>query len=668
MYEARIGMDQTIKGLWAPVYEKLYEYLTELNDSFGSGFAGIDSQTLLWLAGARFVNAGEGPFGSLIRDYTIIQHRLRYGFDPTEAEMDGASNAIARAFLGQWLGYDPFDPDAPPVGGSQPDIVDTGLFDAGPAAAQVFNKGPEGEDAAGWAGTLLFANLGAPDFWRRLVNDALEGPQSQGQYTSGDRSLTAVDRGSYNAIAAAGTLQEFNAAHAFTRLFDSWEVFFGTLGGLWNQLDHSDQVAALKGETTAKFLELYGLSAGRGEPSPDIGADIFGALGSSIFLDIGKDAHYTVGSLGNDVIGYSAAGNGAFLTHTSWWDRIVGAVTSGSRGDVLNAGRGDDTVYGTTGSDILDGGEDSNTLIYLPAFWSGPFSNLSLSFDAHGKFDSRAVVSKTSLLSSGKDVAVNFDKIIFDFRSTQDTDPADPSRYRENLNDKPDAPWIVVHTPKDGIKENGELNRSETVELHGDLTKVRGAEVRIDMGRAEFNRFGQDIVDARGLEKGIYFNMGSGAVVALDQSTGTNSSLGWLWKLGGVLLSENDLVIKGANAVYGTDYSDILISNGGKAADGEGYSEVHGGGGNDLLIGRGHVSHLFGGEGKDRFEIGANTWIEDAQSHDSISYGGIVIPGGVKQWWMEGNTAYWAPFSTVIGAFRWSAARSCSRPPSSSTS
>jgi Ca2+-binding RTX toxin-like protein len=173
----------------------------------------------------------------------------------------------------------------------------------------------------------------------------------------------------------------------------------------------------------------------------------------------------------------------------------------------------------------------------------------------------------------------------------------------------------------------------------------------IDMGRAEFNRFGQDIVDARGLEKGIYFNMGSGAVVALDQSTGTNSSLGWLWKLGGVLLSENDLVIKGANAVYGTDYSDILISNGGKAADGEGYSEVHGGGGNDLLIGRGHVSHLFGGEGKDRFEIGANTWIEDAQSHDSISYGGIVIPGGVKQWWMEGNTAYWAPFSTVIGAF-----------------
>jgi hypothetical protein len=58
----------------------------------------------------------------------------------------------------------------------------------------------------------------------------------------------------------------------------------------------------------------------------------------------------------------------------------------------------------------------------------------------------------------------------------------------------------------------------------------------IDMGRAEFNRFGQDIVDARGLEKGIYFNMGSGAVVALDQSTGTNSSLGWLWKLGGVLV------------------------------------------------------------------------------------------------------------------------------------
>lgn len=39
MYEIRLTQDQSIKGLWAPVYEQLYEYLTDLEASFGSGYA-----------------------------------------------------------------------------------------------------------------------------------------------------------------------------------------------------------------------------------------------------------------------------------------------------------------------------------------------------------------------------------------------------------------------------------------------------------------------------------------------------------------------------------------------------------------------------------------------------------------------------------------------------
>jgi hypothetical protein len=60
---------------------------------------------------------------------------------------------------------------------------------------------------------------------------------------------------------------------------------------------------------------------------------------------------------------------------------------------------------------------------------------------------------------------------------------------------------------------------------------------------------------------------------------------------------------------------------------------------------------MFGGEGKDTFAIGANSWIEDAEAHDRVTYGGIPIFGGAKQWWMEGNTAAWAPFSTVMSGF-----------------
>jgi Ca2+-binding RTX toxin-like protein len=117
--------------------------------------------------------------------------------------------------------------------------------------------------------------------------------------------------------------------------------------------------------------------------------------------------------------------------------------------------------------------------------------------------------------------------------------------------------------------------------------------------------------------------------------------------------TQGDLQLRAANAnsVKGTEYGDWLIGNGGRWADGEGFSTLHGQGGNDRLQAAGRETHMFGGEGKDTFAIGANSWIEDAEAHDRVTYGGIPIFGGAKQWWMEGNTAAWAPFSTVMSGF-----------------
>lgn len=86
--------DDTQKGLWAPLYNELYDLITDFS-GVNEPKAGVDYQSWLWLRGARYVNAGDGPFAALIRDYTIIQHTLRYGYPATDDEMDRASNNIA---------------------------------------------------------------------------------------------------------------------------------------------------------------------------------------------------------------------------------------------------------------------------------------------------------------------------------------------------------------------------------------------------------------------------------------------------------------------------------------------------------------------------------------------------------------------------------------------
>ena len=86
---------------------------------------------------------------------------------------------------------------------------------------------------------------------------------------------------------------------------------------------------------------------------------------------------------------------------------------------------------------------------------------------------------------------------------------------------------------------------------------------------------------------------------------------------------------------------------------GQGYNFLHGDAGDDQLVAGGHVTSMFGGSGADTFNVGANTWIEDGETGagDTVGYGGLRLYGGVKQWWMEGNLAYYSPFTTLMTAF-----------------
>jgi Ca2+-binding RTX toxin-like protein len=300
---------------------------------------------------------------------------------------------------------------------------------------------------------------------------------------------------------------------------------------------------------------------------------------------------------GNDDITGSGADD--FVYAGGGNDTLIG----GAGDDLLAGGAGDDTFSGGTGRDFFAGGAGYDTIdLGLQAASSGvQFALAALPAAAD---DERAVFE----LAIGGDVdrAIDIEKIVL-------------------------------------------TNHSDRLILQGDIDDFDGGGLTVEMGNAPV-AFHQDEVDASASTRGIYFNLGSGSMVGLDQTT-DRGLLGWAGTLLKVAFDRTDLTIKGANSAIGTNYSDALIASSGRKGSGEGYSAVYGGGGNDLLVGGGWESHLYGGSGADRFELRTNAIVEDATGEDRASYFGIPVYGGVKQSWMEGNTAYWAPFSTLLTAF-----------------
>ncbi len=594
-YDDAIALDQNDSGVWRDVYDLLYSYLTTttLGVDAPRTDVPVDPQTWLWLKGARFVNSGEGAFADLIREYTINQYRLRYREPPSQDQMNKASNSIAQNFIGQWLGKDAI------LGATQPTITQAGLYDAGSAASVVFQYKPnqiaetgDGAHAGGWAGTILFPNLGGSDFYRNLIIDGLEGPSSVGNYDN----LTAREAGSYEAVAAAAALEEYARPWAISLLNpDETNAYI-------RQLSNYADVSALQVEANNKFAELYGLQGG--EPAPTIGSDTLGTTGVQTAINFQKSAHYAVGSKGNDVIGYKVAegGNGAYATDPTYWERILGALNpmlGFQLGDVINAGRGNDTVYGTGGPDVLDGGIGDNTLIYLPGSWTAPLSSLSLSFDARGKFGSRSIIEKSRLsgVLKDKDVAVQFNTIKFDYRSVQEEDQESLSGYTESSADSPDSPHIEVDISGLATVEDDKLIRSETVKLFGNLDETRGADTWIDLGDSEI-AFDQDVVDASGTSSGVYIDLSTGKILGLPAVSNVSGFLSWVGYAFSTALTDADIHVTNANTAIGTDYSDVLIGASGSLEDG-GFSILRGGAGNDNLNARGAETHMFGGSGSD---------------------------------------------------------------------
>ncbi|MEM0929729.1 MAG: calcium-binding protein, partial [Pseudomonadota bacterium] len=278
-------------------------------------------------------------------------------------------------------------------------------------------------------------------------------------------------------------------------------------------------------------------------------------------------------------------------------------IFGGDGNDLIAGGRGDDTLSGGGGRDFIAGGDGFDTLdLGLDLFGSTSPANISIEAIKPASADERTAIEITS--NGDVDRIIDIEQI--------------------TLSDK-----------------------SDRVALLGDVGDHNGGGLRIDMGLA-LEALNQDVVDASAATTGVYFDVGSGRTLGLDTTTDRGSwfsGAGWLPTLLGSAFSSTDLEITGSEKVLGTDYSDALIASSTSETD------LYGGDGNDLLVGRGPVANLWGEGGADVFQIGSNTVIKDAEKTGDSVWMGLPIFGGTKQWWMEGNKAYWSPFSTIQTAF-----------------
>ena len=314
----------------------------------------------------------------------------------------------------------------------------------------------------------------------------------------------------------------------------------------------------------------------------------------------------------------------------------------GDDNDHIYGGAGDDHLWGEEdndtfdpgpGHDIIDGGTGYDVLVYgdLAAATNGSEIGIALDISTIQSSSLRPYSSVSIISDQGQADVRNVEYLVLTDRSDvvhlTDLGPA----LLASGGDPNKNPLIAMkidfggsHAPAVGDDEVdlSEALNEDVVVLNGG--RVEGDEVvgmRIDLQDPSNQRIAYRVVDQTGVTR--------------NSSTIAN--------------------LANVNSVSGTNKDDVIIGTGGRLADNEGYSSLYGGGGNDLLYAAGQETHFWGGDGSDNFDVGANAFIEDgglgAGNRDSVTYGSMPIYGGVKQAWMEGNFAYWAPFSSLATVF-----------------
>lgn len=75
LYDTALAGDQTTEGLWRPVYDALFDFMTDLvEEEVPEGppivklvpKEGVDHDVWLWVSGARYINSNETTFAEQV--------------------------------------------------------------------------------------------------------------------------------------------------------------------------------------------------------------------------------------------------------------------------------------------------------------------------------------------------------------------------------------------------------------------------------------------------------------------------------------------------------------------------------------------------------------------------------------------------------------------------
>lgn len=463
-----------------------------------------------------------------------------------------------------------------------------------------------------------------------------------------EQKLLIGSDGKVSAVQLSGVAAASSGASMFENVAAMNDVVLqGALlvGPLWLRMSIGTVIEALQAVLSPVFTPLLpdnwlalNYPEGEGEPAyntpssppahphskePSSGDEtLSGSTSNLVFadddtIDAGEGDDAIFGGAGQDTL---RGGSGDDII---WGQEGNDHLYGGTGDDVLRGGKGDDILSPGGGFDFLAGGVGTDQIdLNLGARTAGVDINVRVA--KGGRSGEQAMIEiLDSAVTSDRVLAVDVEKLVL-------------TSFNDRVTLTHLGPFVLCGT------EPGPSNQL--------------ANLKIDFGATRVPAFDDDIIDVASMPTEVALGSMTGkAGVRIDLRNAKDQTVQYIAKFSGKPPIHSAVLARfeNANGVIGTDEDDELIGQSGRVGSGEGYSTLYGGKGNDFLAGRGWESHLYGGAGADQFEVGANTFVEDAEGGggDKISYLGIPLYGGTKQWWMEGNTAYWSPFSTLMTAF-----------------
>jgi Ca2+-binding RTX toxin-like protein len=382
-------------------------------------------------------------------------------------------------------------------------------------------------------------------------------------------------------------------------------------------------------------------------------------------------------------------------------DNITGSndndvIMGGGGADTLNGGDGDDIVVGGGGDDVLTGGAGRNVIIggaghdTVVYDWAAA-ANVTLSaiqgeqikgieFSRGGSNIDRLYKTERVALSASGDT-VHFNGPGGNIGQKLDVD-AGAGTDTLDFSQSPTNVFVGAASDHNGLAIYNKYDPVTQVVQFIFNAMIPGEQRGVGLSGAsglEFVNF-EHVIGSTGDDRMGLFHMNPGGPLSPEQeqtlkaarqisgSAQTPAQVGAIFDQrvsAAAAIPQNQTVVEieggagndmimgsriGYNVIEGGAGSDRLIAGG--------YvSEVYGGAGEDYVAGGGMKSHLYGGDGtgqdseKDIFSLSNHAFVMDAGTEDYVTWGGSFhLSGGVKQWWMEGNWAYWTPFGSILGS------------------